>query len=294
MVVQDGVLLDKRDWKTLYQMKDKIEFECKLINPDAIFNLKNISFNITFERSLGLEKIHEKYLTLRIFTNRSNPQLEYIPITSICELKPKMIHIGTSLINHFPDKFYELTDLRLLNLYNNNIQKLPMQIKRLEKLEHLSCSNSLTDVSILNGNQTIKCLLLGNNKLTTIPSLGSQLLRIDFFQNHISDFSILCQNTQLYSISLSNNPIEFIPEEISELKNMCRLILGDTKIEKIPDSIAELENLVTLDIRNLNIDSIPFDFDHMKNLQEIVTLGTKIKKESLVVNEGVEIIDKFD
>jgi hypothetical protein len=90
----------------------------------------------------------------------------------------------------FPPEVCRLTNLKLLNISDNRIEKLPAHIGELHKL---------------------KVLYAGNNRLKTIPSeIGklSKLETLDLSSNKLYSIPSEIINLKLIDLNLENNPIE--------------------------------------------------------------------------------------
>ena len=110
-----------------------------------------------------------------------------------------------------------------LNLYNDDINCLPLKIGNLTSLEDLDLrNNNLTALPSTIGNlANLKDLDLRNNNLTALPSTIGNL-------------------TSLEDLDLENNELSIIPETISNLDNLVILDLSYNELAELPTSICEL------------------------------------------------------
>ena len=120
-------------------------------------------------------------------------------------------------------------DITSLDLFDNNITKLPVEIGQLTQLTEL---------------------YLRNNKLTNLPAEIGQL-------------------TQLTTLHLSLNKLTHLPVEIGQLTQLTELILYGNNITQLPVEIGQLTQLTRLFLQNNNITHLPVEIGHLIQLTSL-------------------------
>ena len=107
----------------------------------------------------------------------------------------KHVNLGGWGLRDIPEQIFELTQLKMLCLEHNELNKIPEEIGNLISLKHL---------------------YLGDNWLTELP-------------DSIGELSLL------KSLEIENNPISALPSSLKSLKNLRHIYVRGTKIENIPE-----------------------------------------------------------
>ncbi|MEL0659036.1 COR domain-containing protein [Psychromonas arctica] len=183
----------------------------------------------------------------------------------------------------------KLRFIEKIDLNQNDIKKIPAEIKHLKNLKELRISaNKLTSVPPcicelislqklwLSGNQIAKLprelsklsrlelLGLGSNKLQELPDEIGQLVslkKIWVSGNNITKLPLtICNLPLLKKLDVSSNIITDIPHNIGELTGLNHLDISHNRIECIPNSIGNLASLTEL----------ISDFNHIKKLPETI------------------------
>ncbi|MBN3940473.1 COR domain-containing protein [Nostoc sp. NMS9] len=151
-----------------------------------------------------------------------------------------------------PPEFGQLTNLRSLNLYNNQLSSLSPEIGQLTNLQSLNFNhNQLSSLPPKIGQLTnLRLLDLNNNRLSSLPPEFGQL-------------------TNLQSLYLSSNQLSSLPPEIGQLTNLQTLHLFRNQLSSLPPEIGQLTNLQSLDLRRNQLSSLPPKFGQLTNLQSL-------------------------
>lgn len=168
--------------------------------------------------------------------------------SSFCELnRLRKVDLSYNKIKIFPDKFdTDKNQFVDLNLSNNQLQKIPSSVWRLEKLTKLRMDNNKIETipnSISNLN-SLNSLDLGHNKIKKIPELFPGKM------NYLKE---------LY---LNDNLIEELPYGFIEI-GCRRLYLNNNKLKKFPVEDGDYPNLDILYLDGNEISEIPefWNFD---------------------------------
>ena len=147
-----------------------------------------------------------------------------------------------------------------LNMSNNNMMKIPAEIRQLQFLELIDFShNKLTSMP------RILCMML---TVTDLSLDGNGIERIE------PSIMLL---TGLTRLSLSENKINRVHPSIFRLTNLELLNFNQNEIEKLPGLIAELANLDSLGFGSNYIEELPSEIRVLTKLRQLVLYGNRLK-----------------
>ncbi len=185
----------------------------------------------------------------------------------------QLVYLDLSGNNNFstlPKKFYNLTNLRYLDLSACKIDNLSPEIEKLTKLTYLNLSgNQLTSLPPEIGKLTkLTYLNLSGNQLTSLPPEVGKLINLTVLD--------LSGNKRLPA-GIGENPrfrslwhqLTNLPPEIGKLVNLKRLDLSYNKLTNLPPEIGKLTNLTELDLSDNNLTSLPPEIGKLTNLTEL-------------------------
>jgi len=174
-----------------------------------------------------------------------------------------------------PECLYELDNLEVLRVSNNNVTELKgsgvSQWKALEVL-CLDGNNLESIPDQIAHLKKLKSLFLRNNKLTKLPEgLG------------------LLQNLEL--LHISSNQLTALQHSISQCHSLKKIYANGNKIVNIPDKFFQhMENLVSCNLSNNQIKVLPLDFVEQFG-HPIVTSGI-CKKDSDCTTTATIILEQ--
>lgn len=148
-----------------------------------------------------------------------------------------------------------MTNLKELDLSENNIQEIPDNIRKIKQLKELWLDdNALTEVT-----QGIKSL----PNLEYLRLFSNEIKSLDFTINDLPN---------LKNIDLCYNPFIKFPIALSELKSLERITMWYTEINFIPKDISKMNNLKFLNLQNseLNEEQKLFLIESLPNTKVIV------------------------
>lgn len=116
---------------------------------------------------------------------------------NILEYATNLTYLGVNntSLTYLPENIGNLSKLKQLNLYRNNIMVLPQSFHKLESLEFLDLANNqLTDISVVAGLASLQHLDVENNNISELPYMFEKLEKLSFLQlnnNNVIRFSNL-------------------------------------------------------------------------------------------------------
>ncbi|KAK0552427.1 protein phosphatase regulatory subunit Sds22 [Tilletia horrida] len=189
----------------------------------------------------------------------------------------KHLSLRANLLRKLPSSshFELMTELRNLDLYDNELEKVPDVIKKLEKLETLDLSfNNIRHVSNISHLYRCRTLYFVQNKIGRI--------REDDFKGPIAD--------SLTSLELGGNRIRTI-EHIDHLSKLEELWVGKNKITKL-ENIASLSSLRILSIQSNRITKLE-NLGDLTGLEELYIAHNGLTQigDGLKDNSNLKVLD---
>jgi Leucine-rich repeat (LRR) protein len=174
-----------------------------------------------------------------------------------------------------PASFGNLTELKILNFFEDHLTSLPSSFGNLTKLEFLDLeSNQLSSLPESIGNLTqLKKLSLFGNQLSALPETFGNLTNLENLDLAINQLSSLPQSfgslTKLNTLYLLQNHLSSLPESFGNLTELQVLYLGHNQLTSLPDFIGNLSNLRFLSLTGNQLSSLPQSFGKLTNLEGI-------------------------
>jgi hypothetical protein len=176
-------------------------------------------------------------------------------------------------LTSLPDWLWQLTELRFLNLGENQIREISNDIARLVNLHTLDLGhNALTSLPESMGDlpNLTRYLYLSNNRLSTVPGSLGRLVRLGYLNishNRITSLPDSFGNLDgLRELRLYNNELTGVPESFGHLTHLRELHLRDNRITHLPAELGGLESLRILDLRNNALSHLPSSFARLTRL----------------------------
>lgn len=163
------------------------------------------------EQELGMTL----YKTLGEGTNDARPDFYSYTANSKDEVIAVCLREVSFGLDFFPQSLLKFKNLKLLDLYDNEIEELPDQISELINLE---------------------ILILFQNRLRKLPQGIGKL-------------------KNLWLLDLNSNRIKTLPKEIGELSELKNLYLHFNELSELPEEIFNLNNLSVIDLDGNNIQN---------------------------------------
>ena len=243
--------------------------------PKEIFELSN------------LEKI---YINAKINAFYEIPD-KFNQLTNLTEFSITNIHTNRDTL--FPESFYQLSNLKKLEVWAPNFPKRELDLLSSSfDLHTLNLSGTLLWVipESFSKFQNIEVLILHNCHIEyekrhehSIKVVGLERLTslkvLDLSDNYFKQFPIEILNLKLLEeLHLEKNRIEVIPKNIENLKNLKYLYLGCNPFESFPKEVYALKSLKELSINGKGIGDlmdmkimleIPNGISNLENLEKL-------------------------
>lgn len=156
------------------------------------------------------------------------------------------------------DDIAQLTELEVLRLSHNEIDRIPAALAKLTKLRELA---------------------LREQKLTELPDAIGELASLEKLELYRNEIKVLPTTirklTKLSFLELNQNPIEKLPPEIGSLTALTKLEVEGTKITEVPPEIGNLVELTTLELDYSPITTLPPEIGKLAKLDVLSVQYTK-------------------
>ena len=192
------------------------------------------------------------------------------------------LDFGKMGLTELPETIGQLTQLKWLNLSNNELTTLPESVSYLVLLETLTLPTNKLHIlpEVLEKLKQLQSLDVSNNQLTVLPeSFGGlmQLKTLSLSQNQLVALpESLGGLTQLETLNLGYNQLTRLPEWVGLLVNLKRLHLVGNRLVNLPNSIVCLTKLKRLDIQSNKFSNFPQQVTHIPSLEEIWMSNNKL------------------
>lgn len=159
------------------------------------------------------------------------------------------LYISRVELKSVPESLTKLSQLRVLDLHYNKLEKLP-NLSPLKKLEILHLFiNQLTSIEGLEDLKELGFLNVGANELTTITDKIGTL-------------------EKLQVLNVCTNKIKILPDSLCALKHLEKLDIYSLPLKgQLPKDFAQLSYLPWLRLDNIGISALPACLKEFTNLQ---------------------------
>ncbi|MBD3352843.1 MAG: TIR domain-containing protein [Candidatus Lokiarchaeota archaeon] len=224
----------------------------------------------------------------------------------------RTLDIHRSNLNGLPDFFDQCYMITNLYIRKSNLKKIPEFIFKLPKLRKVGFTvNRISDIEFpREKNERLSTLWLSGNRIKKIneniknlQGLGLLSLTDNYLEDLPTSFGSL---TNLQSLYLSGNVFKKFPTCVCELVNLKVLDFDDDKtmaygkdvnmIRRLPDSLSNLVNLERLIITNNGLTELPDIFGSLTRLSQLTLRKNKITDlpQSIGNLSNLEILDLRD
>ena len=231
--------------------------------PSCIFTLQKlqhltiINDNITYIPNDIIKLSNLKYLDISNWRYSHYNQIEvYIPFPNIIwnMFDLEELHLSNLSLISLSNNIGRLTNLKLLNLYDNNIDSLPASLTKLTKLTTINISvTHIKYLGIINKLPQLQTIIAHHSRFYTIDESFSKLTNLthlDLCENYTTYISPAISNLQkLEILDLSVNDITTLPSSFGKLTSLTKLYLTKT-------DMYDENNVYPIDISNCNFGNL--------------------------------------
>ncbi len=184
----------------------------------------------------------------------------------------RVLDLDNNQLSILPLGLGQLTNLTELYIYGNELSLLPPELGQLAHLLRLDVSHNelRTLPPELDQLTSLTELLLAGNQLSVPPpELGhlTNLMELSLADNRISVLPPeLGQLTNLRELNLAGNRISVLPPELGQLTNLTRLSLSNNQLSALPPELGQLTNLTRLSLSNSQLSVLPPELGQLTNL----------------------------
>ncbi|UJR11692.1 hypothetical protein I4U23_015873 [Adineta vaga] len=170
-----------------------------------------------------------------------------------------------SLIEYLSKDIEKLVHLSTLTLTSNKLIELPNEMKHLTNLRHLNLSNN--QIEHLNDDLFEKLI---------------QLETLNLSQNRLENFPKFSpENQKLAVVNLSHNQLEHLPDFPIELENLSSIDLSSNRFQEFPETLLQLHSLKTILIESNQLKEIPSQLSQLHKLKELRFKSNPLKDNRL-------------
>ncbi|XP_047974712.1 plant intracellular Ras-group-related LRR protein 7 [Salvia hispanica] len=218
-----------------------------------------------------------------------------------------IVALRDSKLKTFPDEVLDLErSVRTLDLTNNKLVDVPTEINKLINLQRLVLTENVIERLPMNLGklQYLKVMALDGNRITTLPDEFGQLVKLEklsISRNLLLNLpETIGSLRNLMLLDVSNNKIKFLPESIGSCFSLEEIQANENSIEELPLSVCNLVHLKSLCLDNNKVKQIPPNLlKDCKSLQNISLHGNPISMDDFQQMEGFEDFEgrrkrKFD
>ena len=197
-------------------------------------------------------------------------------------LRPEIVttlNLSGNQLKSLPHSLSSFTGLEVLDVSQNQLERIDDEINHLNNLSTIIASNNLLGIDSFPKDFgfvhsiNLKVLSMGGNQLTGIPgqiyelrSLKSLYLGSNIIGEVSRDIRRLENLRILY---LGGNCLTTIPTEVGSLVHLQALSLCENKLRSLPSSIANLRNLKSLALHKNLLTALPPEIVKLRGLTEL-------------------------
>ena len=211
------------------------------------------------------ESVKRHITRMRDFQTKCYAQLKVSDFAPKKLSNLRKLDLGNDQLAALPGEIGQLTNLQKLFLHNNQLAALPGEIGQLTSLQVLWLHNNQLDAlpDEIWQLPNLQILKLDHNRLAALPGEIGRL-------------------TNLQILDLRNNLLAALPGEIGQLTNVQTLGLDNNQLAALPDEIWQLPNLQTLSLCNNQFTTVPRTWLNLPERIEINLQGNPLPDAEII------------
>jgi len=224
----------------------------------------------------------------------------------------KLFAQDVKIYHSLQEAFSDSTNVKSLDLSENNLVELPVEILHLKNLEDIDLEanpnlNLGEALHLLSQLKHLKSLGLGRNKLSDIPTYIAALKNLDDLSledNEFTDIPATIKKLHIKSlflygdkmetlhlkkgdladltdINLCVNKFTIFPTQLSVLPNLKQITIWHNKIRFIPRAISQFKQLDSLELDNNELSKLPPEIALLKKLHHLSIRFNHLKSQDI-------------
>ena len=181
--------------------------------------------------------------------------------------------LDSNQLHELPKGFYKLTQLRKLDISDNEIERISAEIGNFVNLIEFDCNrNDIQELpDTIRYMRSLQVLDISNNPIQSLPVTLTQLRALT--ELTLNDLSLAALPddigalANLRSLQGRDNLLKHIPESLCSIARLESLDLGSNEIEEIPAGVGKLANLKVLWLDLNQLKHLPAEIGKLKRLQ---------------------------
>jgi Leucine-rich repeat (LRR) protein len=249
---------------------DVTGIKCDIDNNIIELNLNketiSISNDLDFNNFPLLQNL--KFLKLRYFYMNSLSS-RFFELSSL-----ESLYIWNSNMTTIPKYIDKRSPIQNLDLSNNEIRKFPYQLSNLGNLKYLSLGDNNINEELndeFSNFKSLEYLNIHNNNFSGKLIVPSSIRVITANNNNFSLLDLKGKTNLLERLYLDNNLFnEKIFNELIKLQNLQWLyLMSNKKIKLIPPIISNMFNIEIIDLKETGIEALPSNFFKLSKLKRL-------------------------
>jgi leucine-rich repeat protein SHOC2 len=195
----------------------------------------------------------------------------------------RKINIKNEILIEKLDKIDKIPNTQIIKISDNQLTYIPREIGKLNQLfVFISMNNPIEKIAKeISGCKSLMYLILDGTALDTLPeSLASlrslELLAINKNTADTLNLNYVNRFKSLRNLEIGESNVFEIPENISNLERLEKLVCLDCKLSKLPQNIGLLTQLKHLDLSYNQIYELPNSIFMLNQLEYLNLRGNKL------------------
>ncbi|MEZ5042308.1 MAG: leucine-rich repeat domain-containing protein [Saprospiraceae bacterium] len=196
----------------------------------------------------------------------------------------QMLYLNRQALKAVPPAIQQMTQLKTLDLSDNELGGLPIWLKDLEKLEELYLSGNvglaaMADMPLPQGLLRLHLKGLGWTLLPDSLMALKKLTYIDISHNRLKRLPPGFEHLKsLKTILIDHNALSRLPETMGAFRQLNELHLRHNHLKKLPHSIANCIHLDKLILAHNQLTQLPATFGQLGRLSELDLSENRIRQ----------------